>query len=213
MLLMSKTEGLRVKELLEEQGLRMSDLADRLGTNQSNLSKSLAANPKLSTLQEVAKALKVELHELFTPNIPSRPTGIAVVGGRTYGLVDMLPIVQIPSYDNYAVLRKDVKAFISKSITDDKTNAFCALVNGYEMVSLVYDCGNKMFILTIYYGSGKSETLFFDKLEFAEWKNGKDSDPVWNLDDVFWEIMAPIENDVPIEYGDLTTPADREDNE
>lgn len=204
---------LRIKELLQEQGLRMSDLADRLGTNQSNLTKSLAKNPTLSTLEDVAKALKVEMHELFTPNIPSRPTGIAVVGGRTYGLVDMLPIVQIPSYDNYATLRKDIKAFISKAIANDVTNAFCALVNGYEMVSLVYDCGNKAFILTIYYGSCKSETLFYNKLEFAEWKNGKDADPVWNIDDVFWEIIGPIENDVPIEYGDFTTPADREDNE
>ena len=74
---------LRIKDLLQEQGLRMSDLADRLGTNQSNLTKSLAKNPTLSTLEDVAKALKVEMHELFTPNIPSRPTGIAVVGGRT----------------------------------------------------------------------------------------------------------------------------------
>ena len=95
---------LRIKDLLQEQGLRMADLADKLGMNQSNLVRSLSTNPKLSTLQDIAHALNVEMHELFTPNLPSRPKGIMVVGGRAYDLVESVQTIQVPFYTEYSKL-------------------------------------------------------------------------------------------------------------
>ena len=201
---------LRIKELLREQGLRMSDLADRIGTDPSNLKKSLANNPKLSTLQDVAKALNVKIHELFTPNLPSRPNGVAVIGGRSFALVEMPCIVQIPLYSNYSALRKDIEGFIRRSVSNEKTNAFGAIVDGYEFISLVYDQGEKKFILTLYYEDMQTQTFFFDLMEFAEWKEGDDKAPVWNLDDLCDQIISDVENVVPFEFNELTTPADRE---
>lgn len=204
---------LRIKELLQEQGLRMADLADRLGMNQSNLVRSLSTNPKLSTLQDVANALNVQLHELFTPNLPSRPRGIVVVGGKAYDLVESRQTIQVPFYADYSKLRKDVRSFISNSINakDGSTNAFCAYVGGYELMSLVYDRANARFILTLYYGGDmKSENLFYDRLEYAIWKNGKDKEPDWDVEQMMGEVMSDVENLVPFKYGDYTTPADRE---
>jgi malate dehydrogenase len=86
-------EKLRIKELLKEKGLSMKDLADKTGLDQSNLVKSLSNNPKLSTLQEVAKALRVEMHELFNANSPSGPTGIAIIGGRSYAMMAMPTVI------------------------------------------------------------------------------------------------------------------------
>lgn len=203
---------LRIKELLQEQGLRMADLADRLGMNQSNLVRSLSTNPKLSTLQDVAKALNVQVHELFTPNLPSRPKGIVVVGGKAYDLVESVQTIQVPFYADYSKLRKDVRSFISNSINakEGSTNAFCAYVGGYELMSLVYDRANARFILTLYYGDMKSENLFYDKLEYAIWKDETGKEPDWDVEQMMGEVMSDIENLVPFKYGDYTTPADRE---
>ena len=199
---------LRIKELLREQGLRMTDLADRMGMNQSNLVRSLTTNPKLSTLQDVAKALNVQMHELFTPNLPSKPNGIASIGGRTYALVDMPSVVQVPSYNNYADLRKDVRNFITHriQIAEGRNNAFCAYVSGYELMSLVYDRANSRFILTLYYGDMESETLYYDKLEYSIWKEGEDKEPDWDVEQMISEVISDIENLVPFRFGVSTTP-------
>lgn len=203
---------LRIKDLLQEQGLRMADLADRMGMNQSNLVRSLTTNPKLSTLQDVAKALNVQIHELFTPNLPSKPNGITIIGGRTYAMVEMPSVVQVPSYNNYAELRKDVSNFVINRIQtkEGHTNAFCAFVGGFELISLVYDRANSRFILTLYYGDMESETLYYDKMEYAKWKDGDDQEPDWDVEQMMGEIISDIENLVPFKYGDYTTPADRE---
>ena len=201
---------LRIKELLQEQGLRMSDLADRLGTNQSNLTKSLANNPKLSTLQDVAKALHVKVHELFTPNIPTTPTGVAIVGDRAFGMIEMASVVQIPFFNDYSKLRKEVRRFLLDTLDGGKTQAFCALVGGYELCSLVHDRGNKTIILTLFYGLQQAQTFFFDLMEYGDWRNGEDKEPVWDFEQLTWDIIGDIENVVPMEFGDYSTPADRE---
>lgn len=203
---------LRIKELLQEQGLRMADLADRLGMNQSNLVRSLSTNPKLSTLQDVAKALNVQLHELFTRNLPTSPRGMAVIAGRTYELVETANTLQIPFYKDYSVLRQEIKNFVANcfNVKENNFNAFCGIVGGFELVSLLYDRANTRFILTIYYGDKESETLFFDRMEYTKWKNEQDEEPELDIDQMAIDIIAEIENLVPFKYGDYTTPADKE---
>lgn len=203
-------EALRIKELLKEKGLSMKDLADRTGLDQSNLIKSLGNNPKLSTLQEVAKALKVEMHELFSPNLPSGPTGIAIIGGRSYAMMAMPTVVQIPVYGNYKALRQNIDTFVKGSVHDAKTSALCAVVGGYLLVSLVYECTEQRFVLTIYRSEAQAETTFFDLLEFAQWSEGKDRGPVYDLDLVSEHIINDIESAVPYEYKAGTTRAERE---
>ncbi len=180
-------------ELLRKQGLRIGDLADKMGTDQSNLKKSLANNPKLSTLQDVAKALGVDIHELFTGSHPTRPIGIAVIDGKTYGVAEMESVVQLPSYTNYSTLRKDIRAFVQSSITSAQPNAFGAFVNSFELFSLVYDDKTGLFNLALYYGSGQARTFFFDKMEYAEWKNGVDAEPDWNMEEITKDIIGIIE--------------------
>lgn len=192
---------LRIKELLQEQGLRMKDIADRLGMDQSNLAKSLSKNPTLSTLQEVAKALNVDVQELFVRATPKQPTGIAVIGGKTYGLAEMPSVFQLPSYTDYSQLRKDIKAFIQKSIKEEQPDAFGAYVSTFELISLAYDKGNASFLLTLYYGNKKSATFTYDKFEYADWKEGNAEEPIWNLDDMMDEMIGVIENYVPALLG------------
>ena len=203
---------LKIKELLQEKGLKMADLAARVGIDQSNLKKSLANNPKLSTLQDVAKALGVEVKELFSPSAPSRPAGIAVIGGKTYGMVET-KVVQLPYYTDYSLLRQDVKTFVKDSVKGEGTGAFCGIVDGFEMVSLVYDKVDPKFILAIFFGNNQSKSYIYDKMEYAKWKNGKDSEPVWELDEMIGEIHRDIEGVVPSSYADHATPADKEGGE
>ena len=203
-------EALRIKELLKEKGLSMKDLADRTGLDQSNLIKSLGNNPKLSTLQEVAKALKVEMHELFSPNLPSGPTGIAIIGGRSYAMMAMPTVVQIPVFGNYKALRQNIDTFVKGSVHDAKTSALCAVVGGYLLVSLVYESTEQRFVLTIYRSEAQAETTFFDLLEFAQWREGKDRGPVYDLDLVCEQMINDIESAVPYEYKTGTTPVERD---
>ena len=55
---------LRIKDILKDQGKTMDDLASCIGITRESLY-SRINNPKLSTLQEVANCLKVEVNELI----------------------------------------------------------------------------------------------------------------------------------------------------
>ena len=203
---------LRIAELLQDKGLRMKDLADKMGMDLSNLKKSLSGNPKLSTLVEVATALSVETHELFTANLPSRPKGIAVIGGRTYALINVPTVVQVPAYDNYSLLRLDIESFVKKSISREEANAFCAIVEGYELVSIVYDYSGHQFITTLYYGDSMSKTSSYDLLEYDEWNGKNNDDPICNLEQLCGDIIAQVEEGVPFKFKDYAAHADREES-
>lgn len=57
---------LRVKEIAKAKGMQMQQLADILGFTRTNLTASINGNPTLSTLENIAKALGVEVTELFS---------------------------------------------------------------------------------------------------------------------------------------------------
>ncbi|MCR4800374.1 MAG: helix-turn-helix domain-containing protein [Bacteroidales bacterium] len=58
---------LRVKELLKERGLTAKELAKQLGIAEASLSMQIknGANPTLSSLEKIAKALDVPVYDLF----------------------------------------------------------------------------------------------------------------------------------------------------
>jgi transcriptional regulator with XRE-family HTH domain len=59
--------GKKVKEIREAKGLSQLELARRIKTTQSAIARLEAGtfDPRLSTLQKIAKALKVDIKELL----------------------------------------------------------------------------------------------------------------------------------------------------
>ncbi|EGK04695.1 helix-turn-helix domain-containing protein [Dysgonomonas mossii] len=74
---------LRVKDILREKGITQKDLADRLNITEVGLSKSLSekGNPTISTLDNIANALDVNITELFEPKGIS---GIIKIDNKSY---------------------------------------------------------------------------------------------------------------------------------
>ncbi|MEG1290248.1 MAG: helix-turn-helix transcriptional regulator [Bacteroidales bacterium] len=59
---------LRIKEVCKEKSMTLQKVAEIMGVNRVSLSNSINGNPTLSTLENIAKALGVEVVELFSPN-------------------------------------------------------------------------------------------------------------------------------------------------
>ena len=64
----------RVKYLLKQKGMTAKGLSEKMGISEGALSLSLSGNPTLSRLQEIAKALGVEVGDLF--NSSSNASGL-----------------------------------------------------------------------------------------------------------------------------------------
>ena len=62
---------LRVKEVLKEKGITQKELSDKLNMTEVGISKSISegGNPPLKKLEEIAKALDVDILELFVPKM------------------------------------------------------------------------------------------------------------------------------------------------
>ena len=58
---------LRVKEICKAKGIQMQELADELGISRITLTRNINGNPTIATLEAIAKALEVEVAELFAP--------------------------------------------------------------------------------------------------------------------------------------------------
>lgn len=56
---------LRVKELIKNKGLLMQDIANRIGISRDTLTRNINGNPTIDTLEKIAKALDVDIVELF----------------------------------------------------------------------------------------------------------------------------------------------------
>ncbi|WP_067145329.1 helix-turn-helix domain-containing protein [Pseudotamlana agarivorans] len=56
---------LRIKQILKEQGKSQIDLANELKMSTIGVNKLINGNPTLETLQKIAKALNVEVIDLF----------------------------------------------------------------------------------------------------------------------------------------------------
>lgn len=61
--------GTRIKEILQEKKMTVSMLADIIGITRANMSNIVngKSNPKMETLEKIAKALGVSVVALFSP--------------------------------------------------------------------------------------------------------------------------------------------------
>ena len=170
------------------------DVADRMCTSPSNLVNRIKGNPTISTVEDIAAALNISVSELLTKK-PEKAQGVAFIGGQTYQL--SLPsknAVQLPIYDRYDDLRDDLKEFVKSSAKKDQDACIVAMLESFEVFSLYYDHHNGKFLLSICYGSGKTLAISFDKMEYADWKEGDTEETVkYDLADMAQEIINDIE--------------------
>lgn len=187
----------RIKAILKAKGLRMADLANRIGMGQSNLIASIRNNPKLSTLEEICKALGIEMVELFGGKV-EKGEGIIILGGKTYSVSKPVPrTVQLPAYTDYTILRNDLKQFIKTSIKEQVVASICGMVEDFEFFTLVYDQDTssevgspfyEKFTLAICYGNKQTWTRQYDLLEYS-----KDGNLKWDVPAVMSDIINDIE--------------------
>jgi len=76
---------LRVKEILKSQHISQKELADRMGILPESLTRILTGNPTLSTLENMAKALNVNIAELFDDERNEKKiSGYIEIDDKTY---------------------------------------------------------------------------------------------------------------------------------
>ena len=202
----------RIKAILKSKGLRMADLAARVGMGQSNLIASIRNNPKLSTMEEICKALGVEMVELFGGKV-EKGDGVIILNGETYMISKPAArTVQLPRYTDYAVLRNDIKRFVKTSIKERRVAPLCGMVEDFEFFTLVYDQDSSLdkgtpiyekFTLTICHGNKLTWIRQFDLFEYE-----KDGNTIWDIPAVTADIVNDVEGyvlgqlNLPIQHGD-----------
>jgi len=97
---------LRVKSICKTQGITLKELADRMEVSPEAVTRMLSenGNPTLTTLENVAKALKVEVSELFDNfNADMLVHGYLEVGDRIHRI------------NNFSELQEIYKKLITKN--------------------------------------------------------------------------------------------------
>ena len=74
----------KVKELCRIQGITLKELAQSIGIAPESLSRTLNGNPKLSTLEAIARNLNVNLSDLFASSPTITLRSIIVHDNITY---------------------------------------------------------------------------------------------------------------------------------
>ena len=147
---------LRIDELLEERGIRKADLARKTGLTQSNLNSAIkGGNPTVGTLEKIAKAMEVEVYELLTDRLPSRPEGIVYMDGAAYAMVKMPNIVQIRHYPDTTELCDAMEVFIENHIGGAQIASFCGIY-GTDAFCVIYDPAGENARLLLSVTSGVS---------------------------------------------------------
>ena len=77
--------GLRINELLTEKGVSVAELGRRINTSRSSMHATLEkGNPQYTTLVEIAKALEVDITDLFDSANKDELTALIDHKGRLY---------------------------------------------------------------------------------------------------------------------------------
>lgn len=133
---------------------------------------------------------------------PASARGLVILDGQTYQLTKPnTSTVQLPSFDRYDTLRKEVKDFIKRSIKGSETTTKMGLVQTMELFSLVNDPEAAKFYLSLCYADGKTITITYDKMEYTVWPEDESSDDVnWNFSAIYEAIINDIEGVVPTKF-------------
>ena len=75
---------LRVKEIIKNKGLTMQEFADNLGITRDTLTRNINGNPTVETLDKIAKALGVDITELFTASKNNIVNGYIEIDSQLY---------------------------------------------------------------------------------------------------------------------------------
>lgn len=159
---------LRIDELLEKRGIRKADLARKTGLTQSNLNSAIkGGNPTIGTLEKIAKALGVEVYELLTDRLPSRPEGVVYLGGSAYAMVKMPNIVQIPNYPDCAALSGAIEEFVEHYVGGAQIASICGIY-GTDAFFVIYDPESEYprLLLSVTSGSGSAYNIGYNIDEY-----------------------------------------------
>lgn len=84
----------KVKELCKDRGIQLKDLAMKMNIAPESLTRTLRGNPQLSTLNNIADALNIEISELFNHS-PQTLQAIIIYKGKTYTANDINSLERI----------------------------------------------------------------------------------------------------------------------
>ena len=190
-----------LKNICRVKGLSLTDVANRIGTSPSNLVNRVKGNPTISTIEDIAAALNVSVSELLS-KAPEKAQGIAIIGGQVYQLSHPAPsTIQLPYFDRFDALRKEVAAFIKKAVKSGDLVSKVGLLETTEVFTLIYDPLPAKFYLSLCYGDGEIASFAYDKLEFAKWPDDRKADePDWDVPSVTEEILSDIESAAPVQH-------------
>ena len=89
---------MRIKELIKERGITLKELAARMGVSAPSLGEALAlnGNPTVKTLEKIAKALGVDIIELFDRR-NEELYGLVQFNGKTYKIDSVESLKQLLS--------------------------------------------------------------------------------------------------------------------
>lgn len=86
---------LRVKEIIKNKGLTMQEFADNLGITRDTLTRNINGNPTLETLEKIAKALDVDITELFAVSRNSQVNGYLEINNQLYKINSITDIEKL----------------------------------------------------------------------------------------------------------------------
>ena len=187
---------LRIEEIMAEKGLRKAEVARKAGLLQTNLNKAINidGNPTIETLERIAKALDVEVYELFTDELPTKPEGLVLLGGQTYSLVKAPTSSKVPIYPP-GILFALIMTFIRESVQSRKTTSLGGIVGGCGIFAIFYDPHGgeaERFLLSVTSGESTfTETYLMDEYQQSD-EDG--SYIAWKQDLITKELCAAIES-------------------
>lgn len=92
---------LRVQEICKQQGITMQDLAKRMGVTYQALYAAVSGNPTIGKLGEIAKALRVNMVDLFSENRQdSEVNGYVKVKGTLYEVHSFEDLKKLSNMEN-----------------------------------------------------------------------------------------------------------------
>ena len=195
---------LLVKEICKEKGISLKVLAEKLGITPSALSQSLnCPNPSMLSLERIAKALHVNLSELFDREY-GMINGFIKVNNDIYSVQTLDQwvqvsrkldgLVQIPTSDEIDGHRKEVSSFCARSIKNSQSASTMLAIGTIEVFTLSYDAICRRFHLTICKGRGDIWFNQYDVLEYCGESDPQNTDIDLMVSEILNDIEAVFED-------------------